>query len=147
LIHFFDGHPDLMVHCRAAKTFLGVENEYLMSASGVIPHASPHYFPFGNYDSHIWVITVHAEPLRKSIHFLHQYTPPFATLTSVLCYKEGLYISTQHHSKHQRGSPFTSLRHHHLVRVEIITIYFSSYSFHSTLISTSLFTSVRHTAI
>jgi hypothetical protein len=57
-------------------------------------------FPFGNYDSHIWVITVHADPLRKSIHFLHQYTLPFTTLPSVIFYKEGLYISMQHSSKH-----------------------------------------------
>jgi hypothetical protein len=87
----------------------------------VVPRASPHYFPFGNYNSHIRVITVHAEPLRKSIHFLHQYASPFAMLTSVLFYKKGLYISTQHCSKHWRGSPFTGLPHHHLVSVEIIT--------------------------
>jgi hypothetical protein len=35
-------------------------------------------------------------------NFLHQYTSPFTTLPSVLFYKEGLYISTQHHSKHCR---------------------------------------------
>jgi hypothetical protein len=46
---------------------------------------------------------------------------PFAMLTSVLLYKEGLYISMEHHSKHRRGSPFTGSPHHHLVRVEIIT--------------------------
>jgi hypothetical protein len=80
------------------------------------------FFPFGNYDSHIRVIIAHAEPLRKSIHCLHQYTSPFATLTSVLFfYKEGPYISTQHRSKHRRGSPFTGSPHHHLVRIEIIT--------------------------
>jgi hypothetical protein len=89
--------------------------------TSVVPHASSHYFPFGNYDSHIWVITMHAEPLRKSIHFLHQYTSPFAMLTSVLFYKEGLYISMQHHSKHWRGSPFTGLPHHHLVRLGVNT--------------------------
>jgi hypothetical protein len=66
----------------------------------VVPRASPHYLPFGNYDSHIWVITANADPLRKSIHFLHQYTLPFTKLPSVLFYKEGLYISTQHSSKH-----------------------------------------------
>jgi hypothetical protein len=62
-----------------------------------------------------------SEPLRKSTHFLHQYMSPFAMLTFVLFYKEGLYISTQHRTKHWRGSPFTGLPHHHLVRVEIIT--------------------------
>jgi hypothetical protein len=60
----------------------------------VVPCASPHYFPFGNYDSHIQGITTHTDPLRISIHFLHQYTSPFAMLPSVLFYKEGLYIST-----------------------------------------------------
>jgi hypothetical protein len=63
----------------------------------------------------------HADPLRKSIHFLHQYTLPFTTLPSVIFYKEGLYISMQHSSKHWHGSLFTSLPHDHLVRVEIIT--------------------------
>jgi hypothetical protein len=86
----------------------------------------PHHiiFLFGNYDSHIWVITMLTNPLRKPIHFLHQYTSPFATfatLPSVLFYKERLYISTQHSAKPWRGSLYTSLPHHHLVRVEIIT--------------------------
>jgi hypothetical protein len=71
--------------------------------------------------SQFWVITAHAEPLRKSTHFLHQYTSPFTTLPSVLFYKEGLYIFTQHSSKHWRGSLFTSLPHHHLVRVGVNT--------------------------
>jgi hypothetical protein len=110
----------------------------------------PHHIifsPFGNYDSHIWVITAHAEPLRKLIHFLHQFTSPFATLPSVLFYKEGLYISTQHRSKHWHAwlpvyqfttSSLSQSRNNH--------IYFSSYSFHSTLNSTSLFDSLCHMA-
>jgi hypothetical protein len=69
----------------------------------------------------IQVITAHANHLRKSSHFLHQYMSPFAILLSVLFYKEGLYISRQHSSKHWCGSLFTSLPHHHLVRVEVIT--------------------------
>jgi hypothetical protein len=94
------------------------------------------------------VITVHAEPLRKSTHFLHQYTSPFTMLPSVLFYKEGLYIFMQHSSKHWRGSPFTGLPHHDLVRVGVNShIYFNSHSFHSTLFSTSLFNSVCHTAV
>jgi hypothetical protein len=87
-----------------------------------------------------------SEPLRKSTHLLYQYMSPLATLPSVLFYKEGLHIFMEHSSKHWRGSPFTGLPHHHWVRVEIITIYFSSHSFHSTLISTNLFTSICHTA-
>jgi hypothetical protein len=67
------------------------------------------------------VTTVHAEPLRKSTHFLHQYTSPFTMLPSVLFYEEGLYIFTQHSSKHWRGSPFTGSPHHHLVRVGVNT--------------------------
>jgi hypothetical protein len=67
------------------------------------------------------VTTLHAEPLRKSTHFLHQYTSPFTTLPSVLFYKEGLYIFTQHSTKHWPGSPFTGLPHHHLVRVGVNT--------------------------
>jgi hypothetical protein len=59
--------------------------------------------------------------LKKSTHFLHQYTSPFTTLPSVLFYKEGLYIFTQHSSKHWRGSPFTGSPHHHLVRVGVNT--------------------------
>jgi hypothetical protein len=54
-----------------------------------------------------------SDPLRKSTHFLYQYTSPLAMLPSVLFYKEGLYIFTQHSSKHWRGSPFTGLPHHH----------------------------------
>jgi hypothetical protein len=72
-----------------------------------------------------WTLRVpgyYCKPLRKSTHFLHQYTSPFTMLPSVLFYKEGLYIFTQHSSKHWRGSPFTGLPHHHWVRVEIITI-------------------------
>ncbi len=87
-----------------------------------------------------------SEPPRKSTHFLYQYTSPLATFPSVLFYKERLYIFTQHCSKHWRGSPFTGLPHHHLVRAEIITIYFSSYSFYPTLISTSLFNIICHMA-
>jgi hypothetical protein len=114
----------------------------------VIPRASQHYFPFGNYDSHIWVITMHAEPLRKSVHFLHQYMSPFALLPSVLFCKEGLYISMQHHSKLWCGSPFTGSPHHHLVsQSRNKHIFFSSYSFHYTLISTSLFNSLCHMAV
>jgi hypothetical protein len=84
----------------------------------------PHHIIFllvANYDSHIRVITMLADPLRKSIHFLHQYTSPFATLPSVLFYKEGLYISMQHRTEPWHGSLFTGSPHHHLVRVEIIT--------------------------
>jgi hypothetical protein len=64
----------------------------------VVPRASPHYFSFGNYDSYIRVITALADPLGNSVHF-HQYTSPFATLPSVLFYKEGLYISMQYSTK------------------------------------------------
>jgi hypothetical protein len=46
----------------------------------------------------IQVTTAHAKPLRKSTHFLYQYTSPLATLPSVLFYKERLYIFTS--SKH-----------------------------------------------
>jgi hypothetical protein len=91
------------------------------AVNSVIPRASLHNFHLGNYDWHIQVITMHAKPLRKSIHFLHQYMSPFTMLPSVLFYKEGLYISTQHSSIHWHGSPITCLPHHHLVRVEIIT--------------------------
>jgi hypothetical protein len=42
--------------------------------------------------------TAHADPLRKSTHFLHQCTSPFATLPSVLFYKEGLHTTMQHSS-------------------------------------------------
>jgi hypothetical protein len=77
---------------------------------------------FASERTNIRVTTAHAEPaLRKSTHFLYQYTSPLATLPSVLFYKEGLYIYMQHSSKHCRGSPFTGSPHHHLVRVEIIT--------------------------
>jgi hypothetical protein len=87
---------------------------------------------------------MHVKPLRTSTHFLHQYMSPLAMLPSVLFYKEGLYIFMQHSSKHWRGPPFTSSPHHHLVRVEIITIYFSSHSFHPTFIATSFFNSICH---
>jgi Ca2+/H+ antiporter len=83
----------------------------------VVPRASPK----SGEHSEFRVTTAHAEPLRKSAHFLHQYTSPFTMLPSVLFYKEGLYISTQHHSKHWRGSPFTGSPHHHLVRVGVNT--------------------------
>jgi hypothetical protein len=76
-------------------------------------------------------------PLRKSVHF-HQYTSPFATLPSVLFYKEGLYISMQYSIKPWCGSPFTGSPHHHLVSQRSRNsnhIYFSSHSFHSTLIA------------
>jgi hypothetical protein len=91
--------------------------------------------------------TAHAEPLRKSTHFLYQYTSPLAMLPSALFYKEGLYIFMQHSSKHWHGSLLTSLPHHHLVRKEIITSIFSSHSFHPTLISTNLFNSIHHMAL
>jgi hypothetical protein len=58
--------------------------------------------------------------LVNPLHFLQQYTSPFTTLPSVLFYKEGLYIFTQHRSKNWCGSPFTGSPHHHLVRVEIV---------------------------
>jgi hypothetical protein len=83
----------------------------------VVPRASPK----SGEHSEFRVITKHAEPLRKSTHFLHQYTSPFTTLPSVLFYKEGLYVSTQHRSKHWRGSLFTGSPHHHLVRVGVNT--------------------------
>jgi hypothetical protein len=63
------------------------------------------------------LLRMSSEPLRKSTHFLFQYTSPLAMLPSVLFYKEGLYIFMWHCSKHWRGSPFTSLPHHPLVRV------------------------------
>jgi hypothetical protein len=83
----------------------------------VVPRASPK----SGEHSEFRVTTAHAEPLRKPTHFLHQYTSPFTMLPSVLFYKEGLYISTQHSSKHWRGSPFTGSPHHHLVRVGVNT--------------------------
>jgi hypothetical protein len=81
----------------------------------------PRALPKSAEHSEFRVTTAHAEPLRKSTHFLHQYTSPFTTLPSVLFYKEGLYIFTQHSSKHWRGSPFTGSPHHHLVRVGVNT--------------------------
>jgi hypothetical protein len=57
------------------------------------------------------------------------------------------FVHSAHSSKHWHGSPFTGSPHHYWVRVEIITIYFSSHSFHPTLISTSLFNSIHHMAI
>jgi hypothetical protein len=83
----------------------------------VIRHASPKSAEHSEFR----VITMHVEPLRKSTHFLHQHMSPFTTLPSVLFYKEGLYIFMQHSSKHWRGSTFTSLPHHHLVRVGVNT--------------------------
>jgi hypothetical protein len=62
----------------------------------VVPRASPKSAEHSEFR----VITTHAEPLRKSTHFLHQYMSPFTMLPSVLFYKEGLYIFTQHSSKH-----------------------------------------------
>jgi hypothetical protein len=103
-----------LIHLNLAKTIEDVIWSYHM----------PHHIIFllvANYDSHIRVITMLADPLRKSIHFLHQYTSPFATLPSVLFYKEGLYISMQHRTEPWHGSLFTGSPHHHLVRVEIIT--------------------------
>jgi hypothetical protein len=116
-------HPDIAkMRAWAACDPLSNGDSYFLGLDRlVIPHASPHNIPSGNYDSHIQVITTHADPLRKSIHFLHQYMWPFIMLPSVLFYKEGLYISMQHSSIHWRGSPFTSLPHDHLVRVEMIT--------------------------
>jgi hypothetical protein len=64
--------------------------------AAVVPRASPKSAEHSEFR----VTTMHAEPLRKSTHFLRQYTSPFATLPSVLFYKEGLYIFTQHSSKH-----------------------------------------------
>jgi hypothetical protein len=89
----------------------------------VVPRASA----TSGEHSEFWVTTMHTEPLRKSTHFLHQYTSPFTMLPSVLFYKEGLYIFTQHSSKHWCGSLLSGLPHHHWVRVEIITIYFSCF--------------------
>jgi hypothetical protein len=83
----------------------------------VIPRASPKSAEHSEFQ----VITAHAEPLRKSTHFLHQNMSPFTMLPSVLFYKEGLYIFTEHSSKHWRGSPFTGSPHHHLVRVGVNT--------------------------
>ncbi len=56
----------------------------------VVPRASA----TSGEHSEFWVTTMHTEPLRKSTHFLHQYTSPFTMLPSVLFYKEGLYIFT-----------------------------------------------------
>ncbi len=99
--------------------------------NSVIPRASPHYFPFGNYDWHILVITGHADPLKKSIHFLHQCTSPFTTLPSVFFYKEGLYISMQLNID---VAPVYQFATSSLSQSQNNHIYFSSYSFHSTLI-------------
>jgi hypothetical protein len=106
-------------------------------------HFLPPWCSFGNYDSHIQIITTLTDPLRKSIHFLHQYMSPFATLPSVLFYKEGLYISKHHSTKPWCGwlpvdwfatSSLGQSRNNH--------IYISSHSLHFTLISTSLFSSI-----
>jgi hypothetical protein len=58
---------------------------------------------------------------KNPLTFFTNTCHPFTTLPSVLFYKERLYIFMQHSSKHWRGSPFTSLPHHHLVRVEVNT--------------------------
>jgi hypothetical protein len=50
----------------------------------VVPRAST----TSGEHSEFQVTTAHAEPLRKSTHFLHQYTSPFTMLPSVLFYKE-----------------------------------------------------------
>jgi hypothetical protein len=70
---------------------------------------------------------------------------PFATLPSVLFYKEGRYIS-KHHSTRLwlpvywfATSSLSQSRNNH--------IYISSHSLHFTLISTSLFSSICHIAI
>jgi hypothetical protein len=94
-----------------------VRHETLKLMLLVVPRASPK----SGEHSEFQVTTAHAEPLRKSTHVLHQYTSPFTMLPSVLFYKEGLYIFTQHSSKHWCGSPFTSSPHHHLVRVGVNT--------------------------
>jgi hypothetical protein len=83
----------------------------------VIPRASPKSAEHSEFR----VITAHAESLRKSTHFLHQYMSPFTMLPSVLFYKERLHIFMQHSSIPWRGSPFTSLPHHNLVRVGVNT--------------------------
>jgi hypothetical protein len=93
--------------------------DFIPSKQYVVPRASPKYVV--NTAISGLLPRMSSEPLRKSTHFLHQYTSPFATLTSVLFYKEGLYMSTQHCSKRWRGSPFTGSPQYHLVRVEIIT--------------------------
>jgi hypothetical protein len=96
---------------------------------------------------HIRGITTHTDPLRISIHFLHQYTSPFAMLPSVLFYKEGLYISMQHSSyKTLTWLPIYQFATSSLSQSRNDHIYFSSYSFHSTLTPTSLFNSVCHMA-
>jgi hypothetical protein len=80
--------------------------------------------------------------------FTNTRTSPFTMLPSVLFYKEGLYIFMQHSSKHWRGSPFTGLPHHHLVRVGVNTsILILIVSILLYFLATSLFNSVCHTAI
>jgi hypothetical protein len=59
--------------------------------------------------------------LENPLTFFTNTRHTFTTLPSVLFYKEGLYISMQHSSKHWRGSLFTSSPHHHLVRVGVNT--------------------------
>ncbi len=115
------------------------------SLTNVLYHV-PHQSQVNTLNSGL-LLCMSSKLLRKSTYFFYQYMSPLAMLPSVLFYKEGLYIFMQHSSKNWRGSPFTGSPHHHLVRVEIITIYFSSHSFHPTLISTSLFYSICHTAI
>jgi hypothetical protein len=41
----------------------------------VVPRASPHYFSFGNYDSHIRVITALANPLEIPFTFTNTHHP------------------------------------------------------------------------
>jgi hypothetical protein len=73
---------------------------------------------------------------------------PFATLLSVLFYKEGMYISKHHSTKPWCGFPFTGLPHQpSLSQSRNNHIYISSHSLHFTLISTSLISSICHITI
>jgi hypothetical protein len=75
-----------------------VAEEVLHESGSVVPIASPKYVVNTTFSGLLPCMS--SKPLRKSTHFLHQYTSHFATLTSVLFYKEGLYIFTHHSSKH-----------------------------------------------
>jgi hypothetical protein len=90
---------------------------------------------------------MHVEPHKNSIPFLQQYMSPFAILPSIHFYKEGLYISKQQSTKPLHGSLFTGLlATPSLSQTRNNHIKFSSHSFHSTLISTSLFNDICHMA-
>jgi hypothetical protein len=62
-------------HTRAVN-FLPDEDEVIAKAYCTASHVIPCASPKSAEHSEFQVITAHAEPLRKSTHFLHQYTSP-----------------------------------------------------------------------